>query len=265
MIPGRVGTPREGVVSSRREFVHFLAGGAAAVAGCGIITGGDHSAGSARLSARPGTPTSTVTPGTHPLGLGSSRDGFLLVPASYDPAHATPLMVAHHGAGIGASGPIDLLGPYAESHGFLLLACDSREATWDAITGQFGPDLSFLDRALRQTFGRCNVDPTRVVVEGFSDGASYCLALGLANGDLFSRVVAFSPGFIPPSNSQLVGRPEFFVSHGQQDPILPIDTTSRRIVPALQGLGYSVTFVEFDGGHSVPSDIAEQAVTWMLG
>lgn len=113
----------------------------------------------------------------------------------------------------------------------LLLACDSRDATWDAITGEFEPDRSFLDRALGQTFGRCNLDPARIVVEGFSDGASYCLALGLANGDLFSRVVGFSPGFIPPSNSQRVGKPEFFVSHGQHDPILPIDTTSRRMVP----------------------------------
>lgn len=31
---------------------------------------------------------------------------------------------------------------------------------------------------------------------GFSDGASYALSLGLPNGNLFSHIVAFSPGFM---------------------------------------------------------------------
>jgi predicted esterase len=34
-----------------------------------------------------------------------------------------------------------------------------------------------------------------LAVSGFSDGASYALSIGPANGDLFTHVMAFSPGF----------------------------------------------------------------------
>jgi predicted esterase len=107
------------------------------------------------------------------------------------------------------------------------------------------------------------VNPARIVVSGFSDGASYALGLGLANGDLFSRVVAFSPGGIVPSDTPPNGHPEFFVSHGTQDPILPIDLASRRIVKDLRDDGYTVEFVEFAGGHTIPPEIALQAVEWL--
>ena len=91
------------------------------------------------------------------------------------------------------------------------------------------------------------------------------MSLGRANGDLFRRIVAFSPGFVPESRSGDVGRAAVFVSHGRQDRILPIDAASRRIVPALQAEGYPVTYVEFEGGHTVSAAILKQGVEWMLG
>lgn len=219
---------------------------------------------SARLGARPAAPSGTISPGQFSLGLGSGRDGILLVPSSYSPAQPMPLVLSLHGAGGSASGPISLLSPYAESMGFLQLAVDSRGQTWDALTDGYGPDVAFIDRALRQTLGRCAVDSARIVIEGFSDGASYALGLGLANGDLFTRVVAFSPGFIPRSDTPRQGRPDIFISHGTGDPVLPIDATSRRIVPALRADLYSVTYTEFDGGHEVTPQVATAAVAWLL-
>jgi len=37
---------------------------------------------------------------------------------------------------------------------------------------------------------------------GFSDGASYALSVGITNGDLFTHVIAFSPGFVAPARQQ---------------------------------------------------------------
>jgi phospholipase/carboxylesterase len=59
-----------------------------------------------------------------------------------------------------------------------------------------------------------------LAVEGFSDGASYALSIGLTNGDLFTHVVAFSPGFASPV--AYTGKPPVFVSHGTHDEVLPI-------------------------------------------
>ena len=106
-------------------------------------------------------------------------------------------------------------------------------------------------------------DAKRVGIGGFSDGASYALSLGLANGDLFSRIFAFSPGFIREATP--VGKPVIDVFHGTRDRILPIDATSRRIVPRLRRQGYDVTYVEFDGPHTVLSEHERVALARLAG
>jgi phospholipase/carboxylesterase len=107
------------------------------------------------------------------------------------------------------------------------------------------------------------VDAGRVAVAGFSDGASYALGLGLANGRLFRQVVAFSPGFVPPGPR--TGRPPVYVSHGTDDDVLPVDRTSRDVVPALRDDGYDVTYREFAGGHWVPPEVAREAADRLGG
>ena len=102
-----------------------------------------------------------------------------------------------------------------------------------------------------------------MAVRGYSDGASYAISLGSSNGDLFGHVLAFSPGFMAPA--ERVGSPRFFVSHGTRDGWLPIERTSRRLVPELEGLGYEVRYREFDGPHVVPPGIAREAVGWFAG
>ena len=55
-----------------------------------------------------------------------------------------------------------------------------------------------------------------------------------------------------------------FVSHGRSDEVLPIDACSRRLVPALRRSGQPVDYLEFDGGHEVPPDIAGAALRSLL-
>jgi phospholipase/carboxylesterase len=85
----------------------------------------------------------------------------------------------------------------------------------------------------------------------------------VANGDVFSHLVAFSPGFMAPPAER--DRPRVFVSHGTQDAVLPIDRCSRRLVPALRRAGYEVRYDEFSGGHVVPPENASAAAQWLLG
>ena len=130
---------------------------------------------------------------------------------------------------------------------------------YEAMTGRL-PDavqLHFLESGL---IGRAEVDPKRLAVGGFSDGASYALSLGLTNGDLFTHVLAFSPGFMAPGDSH--GKPRLFLSHGTDDRVLPIDQCSRRVVPQVRRAGYDVTYREFDGPHTVPEEVAREAVDW---
>lgn len=216
-----------------------------------------------RLQARPGQPVPTPQPpGLHPLGLGESRDGFIYVPAPLRPDDPMPLVIALHGAGGDARGGLAPLLPFADPAGLLLLAPESRERSWDIMAGGLGPDVSFIDEALSQTFARHRVDPTRIAMQGFSDGASYALSLGLANGELIGHVIAFSPGFSAPPHRR--GQPRVFVSHGTDDQVLPIAATSRKIVASLDRSGYEVVYREFEGSHAIPADIAHAAVNWFL-
>ena len=171
-----------------------------------------------------------------------------------------PLLVLMHGGGQSAE-LFRFTFPLAEERGVAILALDSRDNTWDAVDRPFGPDVVFIDAALRYTFERVAVDPRRLALGGFSDGASYALSLGMVNGDLFTHLVAVAPGFIltpaPPA-----GRPLIFVAHGTRDDIYG-DWTSGRIVARLKSAGYDVTFREFDGPHTVPTPVAREALEWL--
>ncbi len=239
--------------------------GAGVLAGCGAqLPGSPRSTeAAARLTARPQPQpgAAPLAPGTRPLDLGVERPALLHVPPGLAAGSAAPLVVALHGAGGDAEAGLGVVGGLADEQGLLVLAPASRGSTWDAITGRHGEDADLLDQALSQVFAGVPVDPEHVTVAGFSDGASYGLGLGLANGDLFGRVVAFSPGFVPGGSRE--GRPAVFVSHGDADEVLPVEQTSRRIVPALRDDGYDVTYREFSGGHAVPPEVAREAVEWL--
>lgn len=225
----------------------------------------DEAAGQGRLRARPGASLAgaAAEPGLRPLGLGRGRDGLVHVPAGLDPARPAPLVLALHGAGAEGQQMVRILSPLADARGLILLAPDSRGVTWDVILDSYGPDVRLIDAALDQLFARHAVDPARIAVAGFSDGASYALSLGLTNGTLLSHVLAFSPGFMAPTATR--DSPRFFVSHGTGDAVLPVERTSRRLVPMLEAAGYAVEYREFEGGHAVPPDVAAAAVAWFLG
>ena len=240
----------------RRRFLEI---GAASLGALAIGAPFQHGRG--KLSSRPATPVEPLAPGRHVLGLGRGRDGLFYVPARYKPESPAPLVVMLHGAGGSAAGALRPFETLADERGFVLLAPESRSSSWDVRFGRFGPDVEFIDRALVKVFRHCAIDPALVAVEGFSDGASYALSLGLTNGDLFRRVVAFSPGFVELEDP--AGKPPVFVSHGTRDRVLAIERTSRVIVPRLRRAGYRVDYKEFDGGHMVPREIAVEAAAWL--
>jgi phospholipase/carboxylesterase len=250
-------------VITRRKF-NLLTGSALISAALGSCRSQTESriANDGRLTSRPRSNVETSLSGEQTLGLDHARDAILKLPTKLSRA-PLPLIVILHGAGQSAEWMLGRVASQADDAGVAVLSPYSRESSWDAVHGSFGPDVTFLNRALERVFDSVAVDPTRIAIGGFSDGATYAISLGLINGDIFNRVIAFSPGFVVDGSTN--GNPVFFISHGTEDPILPIDRCGRRIVKGLTQRGYSVTFREFEGKHEVPANIAQEAMGWLAG
>lgn len=250
------------IIFNRRQFCGLAGSAVASVAletSCNGVSGlGFPNDG--RLRARPRTDVKTSVTGQIKLGVDSYRDALLQVPKSAGQSRL-PLLVMMHGATQSADDMFDYLGSAHEDAGVAVLAPNSRGTTWDAIRTTFADDVNHLNHALELTFEKIAVDPARVALGGFSDGATYAISLGLINGDFFSSVVAFSPGFIV--NGEAHGKPRIFISHGTHDHILPIDRCGRRIAAGLKASGYEVSFREFDGDHEIPAAVAREGLQWV--
>jgi phospholipase/carboxylesterase len=208
---------------------------------------------------------------SHGLQKLSGRNGLLYIPTGH--AEPLPLLVLLHNAGGSPSEWFSGGGsyaPYADKGGFIILAPESPAVTWGSGPKNWGYDYLAVNRALEEAFARCTIDPNRLAIGGFSDGASYALSLGLANGDVFSHIIAFSPGFIVRAqargrigNNNQVQIPLVYIAHGVGDNVLPIGSTSRVFVSSLQKNGYKVEFREFSGGHHLSHQVVDQAMSWL--
>jgi phospholipase/carboxylesterase len=219
--------------------------------------------GPATLKSRPQPDTKhQLKPGMHKLPNPGGREALLFVPTAVETEARLPLAISLHGANGTAERGMRILESLAAERGFAVLAPASTGYTWDVIASGYGPDIKLIDGYLSHVFGQLAIRPDAVAVSGFSDGASYALSLGVANGTLFPHVLAFSPGFMSPPNKE--GEPKIFISHGTQDQVLPIEVCSRRIVANLKRAGYAVTYKEFDGPHRATDEMKSEAIRFWL-
>lgn len=195
------------------------------------------------------------------------------VPESLAPGAAAPMILVLHGGGSDAEWTMRRMLPAARREGVILLAPDARAYTWDAIrtfrenpnrdaARVFGEDTGRVEVALQLMFNSHAVDPARVAIAGFSDGASYALSLGPRNAWLFTHIMGFSPGGVVPF--QDAARARVFISHGRQDPMLSYDNSEEGIVPGFRASGFDVTFEAFNGVHAFRDAEIDKAMDWFL-
>ena len=224
---------------------------------------------SGELSARPAAPVRTLAAaGRHRMMAGTTAT--LYVPEALPVGSSAPFLLLLHGAGGRGDDMIRKFKAQADRRGIILLAPDSAERTWDVALSMgnrgappsFGRDVRRIDTLLKDAFAQVNVDPQRIAVAGFSDGASTALSIGARNAALFPATLAFSAGGMVPDWTGPPGR--VFFSHGAKDPILPIAIARDSLAPSLRATGFAVTFLAFDGGHELPDPVLEQAMVWWL-
>ena len=225
------------------------------------------------LSAKPPL-TAPATPEKRSGVLTLAGGAFAYLPKGMTGAKM-PLLVYFVGAG---GQPRDVLTAYrdhADREGFVLLIPSPKGATWDMVdnlsrrigiemnvTPRYGRDLKAFDTSLTDLFGKVAIDPKRIAVIGFSNGATYALSVGTANPQLFSAVLALSPGPAFPTRFDPAQR--VFISHGESDEVLPFSYT-RGVVAKLRVRKMQVDFMPFKGKHEIPAEARTRALEVFLG
>jgi phospholipase/carboxylesterase len=180
-------------------------------------------------------------------------------------AEPAAVVVLLHGAGDKADRFLKEFTKFADERGNLLLALESKAISWPRRAQEVsrGSDAANFDAALVALSARTPVDPSRIVLLGFSDGASHALSFGLARPKTFRAILAMSPGyaFAPrrPDPTQPI-----FIAHGRRDTVLPAANV-RELIKGLESAGYRPEVRWFNGGHRIDPKLLREALDFALG
>jgi phospholipase/carboxylesterase len=229
---------------------------------CALIAALLLGAGQATSASAQTAPTATAQ------GLSPGINRLTKAALVYRPAQLTgpsAVIILLHGAGGRADHFLKEFTRFADERGVLLLALQSDAGSWPRRPQEVsrGPDAANFDKALAALTERAPVDSARVVLLGFSDGASHALSFGLARPKTFRAILAMSPGyaFAPrrPDPTQPI-----FIAHGRRDTVLPADNV-REMIKGLEGTGYRPEVRWFNGGHRIDPDLLNAGLDFALG
>ena len=196
----------------------------------------------------------------------SNPSVYVYVPSRAVGIRRVPLVLLLHGSGGSALELVTDFQQFADSMGFLLLAIQSTDPDgWSFSMNNTvrTPDEQNIDHALQRVLARYRVDPARIALFGFSAGAGMALDLGYVNGDIFSRIVAFSPPLRPTEFDALPrsGRPAIFIGYGMEEGNASVLQAAARW---LSKRGDTTVYREFPGGHELDEVRASAGLAWLM-
>ena len=197
-----------------------------------------------------------------------SRGGFsIYVPEYYTGDRAWPLVMALHGGSGNGRGFLWSWLRDARSFGAILVAPTATGRTW-ALMGD-DADTPNLARILQTVQSRWNIDSSRLLLTGMSDGGTFCYVTGLERASPFTHLAPVSATFHPlmaamADAERLQGLPIHLV-HGRLDWMFPVEV-ARHTRDALAAAGANVTYREIDDlSHCYPREINADILRWLNG
>jgi phospholipase/carboxylesterase len=211
-------------------------------------------------------PQSKARVGLFRGGEPEARGGFdLYVPESWDGVESLPLIMAlHGGSGRGA----DFLWSWlreARSRRCLLVAPTSRGSTWSLNAPEI--DGQTLRRLVEWIGQEWNVDRSRVLLTGLSDGATMTLLVGLGADTPFTHLAPIS-GVLHPLNFGIgnldrVEARKIQLVHGALDWMFPVDL-AREAARVLADAGAAIDYHEIDDlSHTYPREQNARIIEWL--
>jgi phospholipase/carboxylesterase len=222
----------------------------------------------AGLLARLAAPANQDTGIFHDHNEPGSRGGFsLYVPEYYTPERAWPLVMALHGGSGNGRGFLWSWLRDARSHGAILVAPTATGGTW-ALMGE-DTDTPNLARILASVQARWNVDPTKLLLTGMSDGGTFCYVTGLESASPFTHLAPVAATFHPlmaeMADAERLRALPIYLVHGRLDWMFPVQV-ARQTHQALSAAGADVTYREIDDlSHCYPREMNSAILNWLRG
>jgi phospholipase/carboxylesterase len=127
----------------------------------------------------------------------------------------------------------------------------------------FQAALEMLSRFTAEMIVLYQIDPQRVIVMGFSQGAALSYAYSLLHPESLRGVITLA-GFLPPSHAvqSKDALPHYLILHGTHDEAVPIDR-AREARSVLESRGASVEYHEQRVGHKVSAQGLKEIARWI--
>jgi phospholipase/carboxylesterase len=222
----------------------------------------------AGLLARLAAPANENTGILHDHNEPGSRGGFsLYVPEYYTPDRAWPLVMALHGGSGNGRGFLWSWLRDARSHGAIVVAPTATGSTW-ALMGE-DTDTPNLARILASVQARWNIDRTKLLLTGMSDGGTFCYVSGLESASPFTHLAPVAASFHPllaeTADAERLRSLPVYLVHGKLDWMFPVQV-ARQTREALSAAGAEVTYRELDDlSHTYPREINAPILNWLRG
>jgi predicted esterase len=118
---------------------------------------------------------------------------------------------------------------------------------------------AFIDAAVE----RYEIDRSRLVAVGFSNGANIAASVVLRRPGALPRAPHLSPMVaVEPENAPSHAGTRVFIGAGRNDPIAPI-SEAERLAALLRDAGADVTPYFHGGGHTITNDELTAVRTWL--
>lgn len=156
-----------------------------------------------------------------------------------------------------------LRGPVVQSPGYAFFTIEEEGKPEREV---FDKVLLYIQSFIREAIQEYNLDPERLTVIGFSQGAVLAQVLGLTLIPSLQGVVALSgylPDFVKNEYAkQSVEKQHVFISHGDYDYVIP-PQSSVESKEYFESLGADVTFKTYPDGHGVTPENQRELVTFL--
>jgi phospholipase/carboxylesterase len=204
----------------------------------------------------------------HVGGPPGTRGAFsLYVPEYYDAVAAYPLVVAMHGGSGNGGAFLWSWVREARTRGFVVIAPTAIGSTWSLMEPDVdGPSI---DRMVDHVAAHWNIDATRRLLTGMSDGGTFSYVLGLRGDCRFTHLApiaaAFHPMLMTFADADRVRGLPIHIVHGAQDWMFPPEL-ARSAERTLAEAGATVVYREIvDLSHTYPRDENTHILDWFLG